>query len=237
MSEIGTEYNGALVETCTDTGKSRPRVRALHPNIPSIWRVEFPRDLREDNPIGTRFRCDLKVCQKHNSDGSIRGQQYLVADTETICKLSDYTPDRIIRAVLNPDSRSGRSYSYIGPENLFGHDLAEIRASALEVLPQSEPMRREISTRLRSQKIKAYVHLRANGTCESCNAQAPFISRDGKPYLEIHHLRGLAAGGEDSIFNAAAICPNCHTEITHGINGQSLNTNLITKILLKENPA
>ncbi|MEN6336977.1 MAG: HNH endonuclease signature motif containing protein [Phycisphaerales bacterium] len=53
--------------------------------------------------------------------------------------------------------------------------------------------------------------LRANGVCEACGCRAPFIRiSDGTPYLEIHHILPLADGGDDTIENATALCPNCH---------------------------
>ena len=58
---------------------------------------------------------------------------------------------------------------------------------------------------------------RARGVCERCAEPAPFVRRsDGSPYLEVHHWVSLSAGGEDTIQNAAALCPNCHRELHHG---------------------
>lgn len=58
---------------------------------------------------------------------------------------------------------------------------------------------------------------RSNGTCERCEKRAPFNRRsDGSPYLEVHHWTPLSQGGEDSLENAAALCPNCHREVHHG---------------------
>ncbi|MFL9918022.1 HNH endonuclease signature motif containing protein [Paraburkholderia fungorum] len=62
------------------------------------------------------------------------------------------------------------------------------------------------------------VLLRADGTCEGCGQSAPFQRADGTPYLEVHHRRRLADGGEDTVENAIALCPNCHRERHCGIN-------------------
>jgi hypothetical protein len=52
---------------------------------------------------------------------------------------------------------------------------------------------------------------RANGKCEDCHKPAPFTrQRDGSPFLEVHHLVMLSLGGEDTVENAVALCPNCH---------------------------
>jgi hypothetical protein len=234
MIDVGTTFEDALIETCVDSDVSRPRVRPLHEELPSDWRVEFPRALRDDNPIGTRFRCNLRVCQKHNKDGSVRGQPYLLADKLSIVRIEDYTPERAIHAILNPDSISERSYSYIELEESTGADLASIRQNALEVSPESNVTETNTKRSSRSDRIKAYVRLRANGMCECCDEIAPFMSRNGEPYLEVHHIDEVSKGGEDSIFNTAAICPNCHSEITHGADGSSVNESLRSRIEAKE---
>jgi hypothetical protein len=58
---------------------------------------------------------------------------------------------------------------------------------------------------------------RANGCCELCGKEAPFNDKNGNPFLETHHIVWLSAGGEDSINNTAALCPNCHRKI-HELN-------------------
>ena len=58
---------------------------------------------------------------------------------------------------------------------------------------------------------------RAAGVCEKCKKPAPFLRRsDGKPFLEVHHWTPLADGGEDTVANAGALCPNCHREAHFG---------------------
>ncbi len=58
---------------------------------------------------------------------------------------------------------------------------------------------------------------RADGVCEKCGVQAPFLrQKDGSPYLEVHHWTPLSQGGEDTTDNAAALCPNCHREVHYG---------------------
>jgi hypothetical protein len=61
--------------------------------------------------------------------------------------------------------------------------------------------------------VKAYVLRRANGCCEACGEEAPFVRKDGTPYLEPHHTRRVADGGPDHPAWVAAICPTCHRQI------------------------
>lgn len=66
---------------------------------------------------------------------------------------------------------------------------------------------------VRNPDVIAEVLIRANGQCEICRKSAPFYrKKDGTPYLEVHHKIPLAHGGEDTIDNAVALCPNCHRE-------------------------
>ncbi len=54
---------------------------------------------------------------------------------------------------------------------------------------------------------------RARGTCQLCGNPAPFRDKQGNPYLESHHIEWLSQGGEDSVWNTVALCPNCHTKM------------------------
>ena len=61
--------------------------------------------------------------------------------------------------------------------------------------------------------LKEIVRRIADGKCQLCGMAAPFIDRNNEPYLEEHHVQWLADGGEDTIDNVVALCPNCHRKI------------------------
>ena len=83
----------------------------------------------------------------------------------------------------------------------------------------------------RDSHVKSYVLSEADDICECCDQKAPFNrERDGRPYLEIHHLKMLADRGSDKIQNAVAICPNCHRELHYGENREQLLESLYKKI-------
>ncbi len=70
----------------------------------------------------------------------------------------------------------------------------------------------------RNPDVVAEVLVRANGYCEECGNPAPFIrASDRTPYLEIHHKTFLSEGGEDTVENTMALCPNCHREKHFGV--------------------
>lgn len=73
------------------------------------------------------------------------------------------------------------------------------------------------STFLRNSDVIVEVLERAQGYCEGCKSPAPFISRArNEPYLEVHHRIRLADGGDDTVDNAIALCPNCHRKMHFG---------------------
>ena len=74
---------------------------------------------------------------------------------------------------------------------------------------------------VRDAEIVAWVLDLADGVCECCGKESPFIREDGTYYLEVHHLKRLADGGSDTISNAIATCPNCHRELHYGGNKET----------------
>jgi len=66
-----------------------------------------------------------------------------------------------------------------------------------------------------SEEIKELAKRKANGKCMLCRKDAPFSDKDGFPFLEGHHIVGLAEGGPDSEDNVVALCPNCHRKMHH----------------------
>ncbi|WP_432361468.1 HNH endonuclease [Sporosarcina sp. UB5] len=70
-----------------------------------------------------------------------------------------------------------------------------------------------VKTYERNPYVTEYAKRRANGICELCEGPAPFKNKQGEPYLETHHIKWLANGGEDTIENTVALCPNCHRKM------------------------
>jgi len=231
---IGDRFEGVLLETIKGKGSSRPRVRPLEYFVEDI-RDEFPRSLRDDNPLGTRFRADIKVSQK-TKNGEPWGNPYLVATDSSIVKL-DFKPSKSIKAIkLN--TPSDRAYEYIEKEfntepNLIKFSDFREKAYKNAILEPERIESNSLSIK-RSDIIKTYALSRANGKCESCDNEAPFLKRNGQPYLEVHHIIELSNGGIDSPLNVAAICPNCHARVTHGLDGVEFNNELKNKIVKLE---
>jgi 5-methylcytosine-specific restriction protein A len=88
------------------------------------------------------------------------------------------------------------------------------RLARLTNAPKKPQTIRTFSTAfVRNPDVVAEVLFRAEGQCEGCKKPAPFVSKaTGDPYLEVHHITPLAQGGDDTVDNAWALCPNCHRE-------------------------
>ncbi len=69
----------------------------------------------------------------------------------------------------------------------------------------------------RNTDVAALARLRAKGKCLDCGKRAPFLTVAGVPFLEVHHVTRLTDGGEDTIENTIALCPNCHRERHFGV--------------------
>lgn len=82
----------------------------------------------------------------------------------------------------------------------------------------------------RDQYVAEYTKARAEGVCDLCEKQAPFMTKDGSAYLESHHIQWLSRGGEDSLNNTVALCPNCHRRM-HVLDSESDREKLIEKAL------
>ena len=93
-----------------------------------------------------------------------------------------------------------------------------------------ESVQASVTEYVRDPKVVAWVLAQASGHCECCETFAPFFREDGSPFLEVHHVQRLADGGEDTVDNAVALCPNCHRELHYGAEKQGLAYKLRGKI-------
>ena len=71
----------------------------------------------------------------------------------------------------------------------------------------------EVEVRERSALVAEIVKERAAGVCQLCNKPAPFFNKKGEAYLECHHVVWIDRGGADEVYNAVALCPNCHRKM------------------------
>lgn len=88
----------------------------------------------------------------------------------------------------------------------------------------------------RSAAVREYVLRRAGPSCEGCGKDAPFLTPEGRPYLEPHHIRRVSDGGPDHPAFVAAVCPNCHARAHYSADKHQFNGQLGELIRQKEQP-
>lgn len=138
----------------------------------------------------------------------------------------------IVFELLITESLTGDRFPDGQEEFTLPTGIKELLTAALEDSADTRSKEtRVISTRRRSEAVKRYARVRAEGTCEGCKSPAPFTTRDGRPYLEVHHVHRLSDGGPDRPDAVIAICPNCHRRVHHGEDGKSFNEELIRRAL------
>ncbi len=96
-------------------------------------------------------------------------------------------------------------------------DRAKIFAKAKLRTGPPPKRTRQINDFIRDPYIVAAALARALDQCEMPNCSSELFQRDNeRSYLEVHHVIPLGEGGDDSLINAAALCPSCHRELHFG---------------------
>ena len=81
----------------------------------------------------------------------------------------------------------------------------------------------------RNQAVIEFAKKKAKGKCQLCGEPAPFFDKKKNPYLETHHINWLSNGGEDTIYNTIALCPNCHSKM-HILDREEDKKTLLEKV-------
>ena len=142
--------------------------------------------------------------------------------------------NRLIRFLLVP---TGEDEVTENIESVMPHGLGPVALQQWLRVATSQPVPVGLALvqyHQRCAQIRSYARLRAGGTCEGCGAKAPFVSEDGSPFLEVHHLVRLADDGPDTPENVAALCPNCHRRVHHGSDRHAFNAGIAKSILAIE---
>jgi 5-methylcytosine-specific restriction protein A len=100
-----------------------------------------------------------------------------------------------------------------------------------------KPSQRQVTSAafIRNAAVAEYVKRLARGQCDLCRSPAPF-SHKSNPYLECHHVIWLSQGGEDTVDNTVALCPNCHRRM-HVVNSAADRAQLRWRALQRAGPA
>jgi predicted HNH restriction endonuclease len=96
-------------------------------------------------------------------------------------------------------------------------DEQDILQKAREAKGKPPKQERTVSDFKRNLAVVAGALTRANGGCEMPNCSIVLFQKDdGGNFLEVHHIVPLGEDGDDTLVNAAALCPMCHRELHYG---------------------
>jgi hypothetical protein len=129
------------------------------------------------------------------------------------------------------------------PVEDMGRELARkiTRGRVIERAQEAggQPERRDriVADFVRDPLVVAGAIARANGVCETPNCRHETFRRDdGSVFLEVHHITPLGEGGDDTLANAAALCPMCHRELHYGAERMRKREILRNAVNRIENP-
>lgn len=195
-----------------NTNSDQKNIKALLAN--NFKRLLFTRYNNKDDFI---YQGILNVCEVLNNSSPVKIKFSLIKSDSTR-NFQDY--------ILSND------ISYNSLKRKYKINKFQLYKDLIDVPIRPFKTKTNINVYSRNKTINFYVKRRANGLCELCGEFAPFITPDGEPYLEVHHIVQLSNKGDDKVYNCVALCPNCHKELHYGkLSVEKIN--VITKILYK----
>lgn len=188
---------------------------------------------KQKKPFTVRLnRNELEFMPHSTQKARAHEMRFLRRVCERFSKTNSYRPSDYGELTVNASYTLALIKAYridLPTEGTYEEQLAEKIKKSEKDSPEARqerlrdaskiPESRLATTRiyLRNADVIVEVRLRAKGVCEECGRQAPFKRKsDGEPYLEVHHKEPLAEGGEDTVENAFALCPNCHRKAHYG---------------------
>jgi hypothetical protein len=167
----------------------------------AVWREFY-------DPAASALRLDALRDEFSRLWGSATPEQAAPPDATALVAVVEDEADRL--AALTFDGLLAR--------------YAEQRAGS-----HGRPATRVLSSRAyeRNPLVIAIARVRAGNTCEVRDCPHPvFVMTDGVSYTEVHHIKPLADGGEDTIENVACLCPAHQCEVHLGVRAAELTAKL-----------
>lgn len=184
----------------------------------SLLRVKkhyFVTLMRENGVLDTFLRLHWKRGLTNDGERVLKLYERVNAENNDVCHIEQNAPSSSLASNTPLQTVLNQLDDSIQKSLKLSASQRQKRLSTANIIPDKIPVL-SIAYR-RNPDVIAEVLLRANGKCEACKAEAPFKrSKDGSPYLEVHHKKQLSLGGEDTVRNAIAVCPNCHRKAHFG---------------------
>lgn len=187
----------------------------------SQWSI--PSEIREDIGVndGNFIKLIIKVAADYTSitrKVTSGGEFYLPKNLALkITEFARNNPKEEILFFID-QTKNDDDISFDDEINAALHLSPEKRKEILETSPRLPDIFTTTTLRYRrNAAVVAEVLHQSKGKCGSCSNDAPFLkASDSTPYLEVHHKIPLSAGGEDTVDNCIALCPNCHRKFHFG---------------------
>lgn len=141
---------------------------------------------------------------QYDEDGQINSEMLVIADLSSKEFITQVT--EFVHAVA-------RFKDKVENDELRALSTAALAEKARTSRGRPRKSVAETTTFERNAYVSEYVKRRAAGICDLCGNGAPFKDKGDVPFLECHHIVWLANGGDDTIENAVALCPNCHRKM------------------------
>jgi 5-methylcytosine-specific restriction endonuclease McrA len=152
---------------------------------------------------------------KLDKSATTRVLNRIISGLKTETSKSKY---KVIQSLIN--GKNNYIPEELETESSFDDEVKKAFHSELgHVKGNKTPPQKEVRSLqyVRDLKVVAYVLKGAKGKCHDCKKKGPFTSKTTRlPYLEVHHINMLKDGGEDTVENAVALCPNCHRKRHYG---------------------
>ena len=195
----------------------------------SLWEPEAPNNCFEGQDIGYLIIFRVYQLEQPVDDTLLekgrngRNYYYRLAQNVAYDKAIPVMEDEVFETLKKQIIQVANKYN-MNDEILAMQHIEQINElpSIYNIEVSTDKHDKVVSQYDRNQRISTVVKNRANGHCECCHQEAPFIKENGEPYLEEHHLIPLSEGGKDSLDNVCAICPNCHRELHYGVGRNKL---------------
>ena len=228
---LWTTYEGTLRE---DETSSWPHIFYLSEPIEvDLASPVLHGDLDYDDefPLGFRRVANHRVADLYSTHGGL--ERYFIQAQVRSAALQGNTGQQVLD--MHQESSTGprdtASTETTGDETNPEPSIEELRERAERAGQETAATTQTRTTRRsRSNEVREYALARADGVCEGCRNDAPFVTRRGEPYLEVHHVFQVSDDGADNIDSVVAICPTCHRRVHHAHDGNEYNAELIERL-------
>jgi 5-methylcytosine-specific restriction enzyme A len=132
-------------------------------------------------------------------------------------------------AIPNPTADQVREIEQAQARIARGLPIDKLKALAGKAKKKPAVRMAQTIAYIRDAAVAEYAKRLAAGACDLCDQMAPFKNKQHQAYLECHHIVWLAKGGDDTIENTVALCPNCHRKM-HVLDNQADKAKLLIRV-------